>query len=376
MVEIRRMKFRLVILFWAFAALTCAATPFYSPRLSRIAKAIKLVLPDCMEPNANIDSVGSYRNKVLRIRTNALGDVCHIGYKLFPDELFAANGGSPIFAFLERYFLELDLGLDGKTAVQRMDVDQVVLTKGTLGLMSAVNEQCPFSIEEVKRRMYRITWTVRQKQLSLTFPADCQLLTGCNAIQLEAIIKRDVPRFQPERSEVILQDWTKAKKSVSHELQIWDNGTYLSESIYSKLYFATLDGKQMLYNSPRNVSVSVGNIMQTGISCTPLPMNLLIDKYGYKVDTLRVLLPQFLAYCHAEGCKVFIGVKTIAKDSLSGTLFIYNEKMAYNHVLSFIFPIEILSGRQGVIKARLYGYIPLQNVTEKFFNPYKKKIKK
>jgi len=359
-----------------FAALSCAATPYYSSRLSRIAKAVKLVLPDNLGGHVCLDTAGFYRNKALRVRTNALGDVCHIGYKLFHDDLMAANGKSPIFDFLERYFLELDLGLDGKTAAQRMDVDRVVLTKGTLGLMSAVDEQCPFSIEEVKRRMYRVTWTVRQKQLSLTFPADCQLFTGCDAIQLEEIIKRDVPRYKAEILGEIWDDWVNAKKSSSHDLQIWDNGTYLSESIYSKLYFATLDGKQMLYNSPKNVSISVGNIMQTGIFHTPIPMELIIDKYGYKVDTLKVMLPQFLAYCRAEGCKVFMGVKNISKETLSGTLFIYNEKMAYNHVLSFVFPIRVLSGEQGEIHARLYGYIPLQNVTEKFFNQYKKEYKK
>ena len=188
------MRFRFMLLYWVFAALSCAATPFYSSRLSRIAHAIKLVLPDSLGPNANIDSVGFYRNKALRVRTNALGDVSHIGYKLFHDELIAANGISPIFNFLERYFLELDLSMDGQTAAQRMDVDGVVLTKGTLGLMSAVNEQCPFSIEEVKRRMYRVTWTVRQKELSLTFPADCQLLIGCNIVQIEEILKRDLSR--------------------------------------------------------------------------------------------------------------------------------------------------------------------------------------
>ena len=41
--------------------------------------------------------------------------------------------------------------------------------------------------------------------------------------------------------------------------------------------------------------------------------------------------------------------------------------MAYNHVLSVSIPLNILDGKEEKINATVYAYIPLQNVTEKFF---------
>ena len=59
---------------------------------------------------------------------------------------------------------------------------------------------------------------------------------------------------------------------------------------------------------------------------------------------------------------------TVDDGAVTGTLFIYNEPLGYNHVLSFSFPTTLLSGSGGRVEARLYAYIPLHNVTEKFFN--------
>ena len=75
-----------------------------------------------------------------------------------------------------------------------------------------------------------------------------------------------------------------------------------------------------------------------------------------------------------------MGIKTVSQKELSGTLFILNEPLAYNHVLSFRFPICLLQGKDDVVDAKLYPYIPLQNIVEKYFtdnikDEYKYEIK-
>lgn len=75
-----------------------------------------------------------------------------------------------------------------------------------------------------------------------------------------------------------------------------------------------------------------------------------------------------------------MGIKSLSKEELSGTLFILNEDLAYNHVLSFKFPMCLLQGKDDAIAAKVYAYIPLQNVTEKYFtenlkDEYKNEIK-
>lgn len=365
------MRWKATIVLWVLAASSFAATPFGSSRLGKIAAAVRMKVPDTMKPLANVDTLGTYGGRRLRVRTNQLGDISHIGYKLFSDQLVSAYGYSPAFDFLERYLLELDLGLDGKTPQQRMDVDRVMITKGTMAMLKQIGESTPFGIEYVKRRLYRVTWTIKGKPLTISFQADCQLLMGCDALQLEQRVTRDVPRQSKERKPVaaLLKDWSKAKVSKADSLQILDDGSYLSNQIVRKLYM--VDSASIPYASAKNVSLSVNNIMQTGFYSS-IPMDIVLDKYGYKVDTLHVTLRQFLAYCEAEHGKIYMGIKKVSKTELSGTLFILNEQMAYNHVLSFEFPLGVFQKQPLAIKARLYAYVPLQNVTEKFFNQHLK----
>ena len=96
----RKVAFTLIL---ALAAQLCAAVPrFRTPLLQRIAKSTALTLPDTMEPMADNDSTWKFRGRQLRIRTNSLGDVCHIGYKLFNNEIVALHGNRALFDFLER----------------------------------------------------------------------------------------------------------------------------------------------------------------------------------------------------------------------------------------------------------------------------------
>ena len=371
---------KLAIVLWVLVAQVCAATPFYNARLSKIALAVGVKLPDTIGSNANNDTAYSYKEKPLRIRTNAFGDVSHIGYKLFNNDLMNAYGGSPVFDFMERYLLELDLLMDGKSLQERLDVDNVVITKGNMGMLRMVNEDTPFSIEYLKRRGYRVTWTVKGKPVTVAFQANCQLIKGCNTIEMDSILVRELPKYKSLDNHTVLEGWNKAKTSISDSARILDNGRYLSNLISSKLYFRKYHGKEELVCSRRSAAKSVNNIMLTGIFRHAISLNLLVDKYGYKTDSLFVTLQQFISFCKAEGCKLYIGIKALTDKNLDGTLFVLNEPLAYNHVLSFRFPLCLLQGKDDVVKAKLYPYIPLQNVEEKYFtgnlkDEYKYEIK-
>lgn len=82
---------------------------------------------------------------------------------------------------------------------------------------------------------------------------------------------------------------------------------------------------------------------------------------------MNVTLQQFVNLCYAEDCKLYVGIKNYDKENVSATVFALNNKLAYNHVLSVNFPLVILDGGDGKVEATVYAYIPLQNVTEKFF---------
>lgn len=240
------MRRKLTIVVWLLAAQVCTANPFYCVRLSRMAKAAGLALPDTMEANANNDTVFAFKGKPLRIRTNDLGDISHIGYKLFNNQLMEAYGPSPVFDFMERYLLELDLPQDDKTLQQRMEVDNVAISEGNASMLRLVDENTPFSIEAMKRRAYRVTWTVKGLPLTLSFQADCQLMQGCDVVEQEANLVRDMPRCTAVKAGDILATWKDAKASVAGDVKVLDDGRYLSNLISRKLFMRSIHGKDEL----------------------------------------------------------------------------------------------------------------------------------
>ena len=213
--------------------------------------------------------------------------------------------------------------------------------------------------------MYRLTWMIGDKELRITIPADCQLIIGADALELESIVERDVPNFPADYTFNIQCD--DAKVSAAEGLKIVERGYYLNELIRADLYFVNKGGDMQLYCDKRNPSRSISNIMLTGQFAKPIPMKLTINKYGYKSSELNTTLQQFLAYCIEEGCTLYFGIKTSGDSRLTGTLFARNDALGYNHVMSVVFPTDIISGGNSKVASTLYAYIPLHNVTEKFF---------
>ena len=220
-------------------------------------------------------------------------------------------------------------------------------------------------VEEINRRMYRLTWNVSGKELRITVPADCQLILGGDALELENIVERDVKNIPTDYMFNIQYDNTKV--SSADGVKIVERGHYLNEMIRGDLYFVDKEGDVQLYCDKRNPSRSISNIMLTGQFARQIPMLLTINKYGYKSSTQKTTLQQFLAYCVEEGCTLYFGIKTSGDNRLTGTLFARNDALGYNHVLSVVFPTDIISGGNGIVESTLYAYIPLHNVTEKFF---------
>lgn len=362
---------KVVFLFMFFAATLqgVAELRYHSELLQRMAKATALSLPDSLGVMTDNDSTWQYKGRQLRVRTNALGDVSHIGYKIFHNQIVALYENQALFDFLERYFLELDLHLDGKTTQQRMDVDRVVVKEGSVSMMTRVKETDPLSINYTPRRLYTVTWQVGGKPLTLSFPTDCQLMMGCNAIELENIFSRDVQRM-PQCVDMgeALAPWAQVHEESSDQLKQKNYGSYLSQLIGSRIYLRMHDLQWQPDINPHSPVRSVCTLMLTGYSPQQLPLDLVIDRYGYRHEKLHVTLQQLLAYFRSEDSRVYIGIKEKTNNQLTGTLFVLNEKLGYNHVIPFTFPLSLLSGDiSAPLTAKVYAYIPLQNVTEKFF---------
>ena len=355
-------RYWLSILALVAAVASCSAATFKTRRLQQIASAVGV---EDMRIGKSCDTLLTYRGRDLRIKSDITGNVSHIGYALFSESDAERLKVEALRDFVERYTLELELSLDGRSAEERMDIDKVFISRGTWQMLRRLSSARLADVEEINRRMYRLTWMIGDKELRITIPADCQLIIGADALELESIVERDVPNFPADYTFNIQCD--DAKVSAAEGLKIVERGYYLNELIRADLYFVNKGGDMQLYCDKRNPSRSISNIMLTGQFAKPIPMKLTINKYGYKSSELNTTLQQFLAYCIEEGCTLYFGIKTSGDSRLTGTLFARNDALGYNHVMSVVFPTDIISGGNSKVASTLYAYIPLHNVTEKFF---------
>lgn len=351
----------------------CSAVSFRTQRLEQMAHLAQISLGDSLESSSTKDSVSVYRGREVRIKTNIYGEVSHLGYHLFNDTLAALQPeNAPVFDFLERYLMELDMRIDGRTAEQRMDLDLVKIGKGSLNMLRQVDTSTPFTIESVPGRMYYVTWQLAKGEVSIMFKANNQLMLGMDLVELEDVAARDIKRTSTLPIDFVINDWSGAVVDTLQGIYVVKGESYVSDLINNDIYLTEdVTGKRMLLFDDEYPIYSVRNVMVTGLYYHDIPMTLRMDRYGGKDDTISVTLQQFTEYCKQQGCKVFFGPKQLTEDLLSGSFFAYSQTLGYGHVLAVEFPVGILSGRDEKVQGRAYVYIPMHELGEKFFNLYK-----
>lgn len=363
------LRLHIMITAAAFALNANAVPSFRTQCMVTLSKAVKIDLSQCIGKNIDNDSTWSFSGKQLRVRTNVYGDISHIGYKLFDSRWAKDFEAQPLFDFIERYALEQDVSVQEKDKVEETSKRRIVFIEGKASMLRLRTPEMPITINEKERREYSVEWGDGKQKVSMIIPADYQLFTGANAIELENIFERDVCRLTSTLiADTLPGNWKYSNISRSDNLIIASNGNYLSDMIRSDLYLENSPGgKRVLLINESKPLQSVNNILLTGHFDKELPLELTIDKYGYLKTNIEITLQQFIIYCQQENCKLYLGIKTHTNETITATLFAVNCKMAYNHMISLTFPLSILHKGEGKIKGRLYAYTPLQNITEKFF---------
>ncbi len=361
----------MVALFWG-CLLSAVAVPvrFATERLRDMAGAMQLSGLDTLSPASDYRSGYAYNGRPLHVVTNAWGEVSHIGYCLF-DPALSLVQPSPVYHFVERYALELDLPSEYGRSL-RLERDQVHV-KGDWGLLSRLDGSEEFVIDCRPYVKYRLCWTRDGKELlSMSFNMECQLLTGCNTKEQESNLLRDLKRTVPY--DVALPELQEGVElTVADDFYIRHGGNYMNDRTRNDLYFMRKGNGWKLMEDATHPSQSVVNVLLTGQTDLDPQVELTLDKYGHETETVQISWKQWVAFCRAEGCEFYFGVKDRTEDFVSGTVFATNDKMGYNHMVNVTFPLSLLKNGNGRLTGRLYAYIPLHNVSEKYFKfDYKK----
>ena len=359
----------LVMMISVSAFMAGAETSYSTKLLKRISEAMELKIPEHLKPDMTVDSVATFKDKTVRLRTNSFGDVSHIGYRLFDEALVENFSPSVVLDFIERYALELD-ALRGKIDLaETTSRRNIEFRSGSASLFRNITPLASVSIRHEERKRFEVDITDKNVNISMILPSDYQILSGANAIELEDIMVRNLLRSPNQLiPNTLPKEWEDAKNSYSGNFIIASYGNYLSDKIRSDIYLLKKDGIKALIIDSVRPTQSVKNILLTGCFDNIIPLELTVDKYGNSKEYISISLQQMIACFRSEGCKLYLGIKDSSNEFVDATLFAVNHLLAYNHMVSIKFPVSIIKGGNDTVKGVLYAYTPLQNITDKFFN--------
>lgn len=337
---------------------------FATKRLANLAGYLSLQSLDTL--NAGINESYSYKNRPLSIRVNQWGEIEHIGLKLFSQNQ-RNSFPLPIYDFLERHLLERNVSPTDSEEGTRMQWDKVYFSVGSSATALKIDSTAEFLENHFDLKVYRVTWIVNEEIiLQLSFDMDYQLMSGCTEIELEKKFMLNLSRYE-------------AGFYTNHRLIIFPSegdefirqgDFFISPLIRNEMYYTKKSGKWKLVRSEKRLSHSIANMMLDANLDEQVRLDIVMDQYGYKKDSLCTTYRQFIQICIHEGCMPYYGLKEKKDDLYSSTVFLVNWQGGYLHMLSAEIPKSIIDKpKDSVIKGKLYTYIPLFNVSDKILNP-------
>lgn len=350
-------------LFLAFFRPAFAADSFATERLRNLVSQLPSIAPNSLKSGNNYVD---YRNHTVVIRVNEWNEIEHVGYRIFADE-FLKVSYIPVCDFIERYFLELSL-LPPSSVEERLKLDDVVLENGQPSEYVTMGRDATVSLHSSDFSHYRVEWESGGRMLAMVFPMDYQLISGCNAIELEKNYLRNIMRYRAPRERLSPPD---IPDGYSKDFFLQSGGTYLSESVRHDLYYKKVKGKWELVCDPKKPEWSAYNLMLSpvplGASESNWTLDLELDQYGYQSTPVQIPLSAWVSFSQEnDGIPYFI-IKEMNASVVKGVVFVPNERGGYSHMLSVEIPMKAIESGSGKVSGRLFVYIPLHNIDKKYF---------
>lgn len=325
-----------------------AQTQFRTAELERLAKVMgidKQAMPD------GYCSVMA-KNQWLTIHSSNK-TVDHIGLRLFADDIRTLDP-SPVFDFLERYFLQLQFPQGEKTAALMARDDEFRFECGSLQTLSELKLTDTF-VYHCDNHRYIATWSREDHELlCVSFPVEYQLMSGENKIEAENHILDDI------RQTAIVH--------TPDAVDAQSNDYYIVESCTNRLYSV---GDKLVASSRYPAETAANMLLSTEMNGKVL-LNMTQLAYGFRKTSAEVDLKQWITFCRNSRCQLFVGIDRVDDNgNVEAVVLAVNKTENYNHVLTVTIPAEVIGMQQGIIEARLYSYVPTQNIRN-LFGDYRK----
>mgnify|MGYP006873018935 CR=1 FL=1 len=300
----------------------CAQTLFRTAELERLAEAMALNV-ELLPEGYSHPVVGGHALTV-HISDHTVN---HIGMFLFNDAMRSVNP-SPVFNFLERYFLQLKYPQQMKTNADMIRDDQFVFTEGLLADIDKILPTDDFTYIR-DNHCYLATWSRNGLTiLSVKFPVVYELMSGENKIEAEKNLQADIQNTRVNNYFVQGNSTNVA--------------TYISNAFSNRLY--ETDGK--LIASEKHPIETAANMMLSLQVASEEKLVITQLSYGFQQTVFTVPLRQWITFCRNQGCELYFGVENVSdQGDVYATVIAVNEAENYNHVMTVCIPAKCIAGR-------------------------------
>ena len=375
------MKLKALCTCYLLAVLTTAASAqgirFANQRLQRIAETLQADYGmDCTA--AGTTSFGQNR---IRVAEDSLGRICHIGLELFPENIVRENP-SPVYAFVERYLLELYLWQELPSPAQRLAEDKVLLRfvgHENEGIRENIARHLPRFRESTSlmvltdNHRYSLSIYENQRlQLSMRFPIRYELLWGMNKIEAENKFYEELLRYRMEEESSIpaLSEYEQSVLKMDGKgCAVLLGDSYLISSVNSnRFYRLDARGEYVAVYDRKHAAESVSNLFQLPDLVPEVTVSVKQRLYKRRTLEFEVSLQKLLAFCRKTGCQTFVGIETCREDSVTGTAILLNPSYGYFHQIYFQVGTGVLDTPERVkMKLELYAFVPTHNIENLFY---------
>ena len=294
-------------------------------------------------------------------------------HTIFPNDFSERKDFNIASKFLNQYvsFLDKEQTEDVKDILRRAKDDGFLFIKGNDVSLKSLTGSEDFSIS-FENGIYSAQWAKNgQTTVSCSFPANIELLTFSNKIELENQLIQRLAELSRDSMEIklpIRETSTLTPISFSDFL-VDDKGFYITPRLKHQLVFAKSpshpDSCVLLNDSLHYQLESIANMMLSGYSSNPHHVNLKVNQYGYKSHTVPIYLPTLYSLLAQNGSIPYWGVETFDGQRVKGLWVWINHKGGFAHMLITTVPVSALSSR-APIDARLHCYLRLDNLKSLF----------
>lgn len=300
------------------------------------------------------------------------GMVRHIGYEVF-DGRYRRAIPSPVYDFLERYSLQVELRLKPFSASEQMVRDQVRVSSGKLSSLPIYRNDSTLTLQttNVDERFYVVCWLRKGKEVcKVEFPANYELLLGSEKSELvdnfsQAIATPSVPYAYepPDTNRLVKEDPDLA------DYYVYEGGYNVIEQMSVRQYFvAEGEGQNRRFSPLFSIDYPVESVRNLiGMTCID---NEFVADVKYRKrwnvkDSIQLPFSQLMAFFQKEKCKAYTGVMSYNPTRQQLVMYVQmrNHEYAYEHQMRMTFDLATLKERKGVVKVRINGlYVPTYNI--------------